>query len=1340
MKWEQRGNRISLALAVACALLAGCGGGGTTNVVSVSVFPARQTLIVNQQQQFNATVSGATDTTVTWSISSVPVPTSSTSTTPTPTPCDTNPTVCGTIDDKTKNLITYTAPAKVQNPAINVILTATSNADKKKTAQATILLDSGIRVSVTPAAATIGAGDPPFQFNATLTNDLTPNDVTWLVTQDSMITATSKSCSPACGSIDATGLYTAPTAVPTTPTLTVEAVSKLDTLQSGTATITLVTGGPSTFTGISPTTALQGALFQDIYLLATNLRSTTSVSFNGTPVGVSQLKVTTVTSTTTSGSTTTTTTSTSARLRLNAAQLSETCPATGCPIAVAGATGGPFNLQLVPVRPGLVASQPDSMTQTANAVASIALDGGFFGSPVQPGAPAVKVSFSGGGGGIRTFQFGGPQSPSNLRQLTVSLNPNDLGTPGLYSFSLQNLNGAQGTPASNFAVQPDPNTNGPTLAAPLSGPFTNPVAIALDSTIGTAIVANQGSANQGSVVRINMNGATPQVIDTVGLPITGTPAGVVVDEIRHIAAVVSSSVQTTTTSKIINPQVTLLDLQAGQQIAAIDLSTFYAGVTAPPPAGAPISVGLEPNSQLGIVAFSSSNVGAIFHYESPSPTPSTPACILNTQTSSPDCVVSVVTLSTGVSPQIAFHPALHWGFVTPGGTSAVMTIVDVTRPANSVPIATAQNTGLSRTSNVVTVKTTQAHNLNPATVIGVSAAGSVLVTGAADTSFNGAFAVSSVIDSQTFTYSQTGPNATSGGGQIFYSEPLATFNLGTPRGIAINPETQRAVLADPNANFSQISFLNLLDQTTSSLSLSNGTAPEIGATAVSYQPYSNIAVSVNPQLNQLSVLDPVRPQRLATISTGGTGSAAVVVDPATNLALVANTTSNNISVVSLGSIKGVHVSRWVPQPSVPASQILAAQTVFTSTASTGLPITIYGAGFSGTPNVRLDGVSIGSGTVVSGGRGINITVPASFLAAPRRYALDVGVSGVFSNVTDFAVVQSVNLSNTGCTAPQPQPFGAAIDDSRDLALVTDNACNSVYTIDLAPASSTFGQVTQTVAVGTAPTGVAVIPRLGLAVVANSNFDIANAKVLGLGSATVIDLTQNPPKAGQPISLGDNPTAVAMDQDTGRAYVVNTGSNTLTALDLNVSTPTASTTGVDQQPISIAIDPDRQVALVGAVQLSGSSAFGVLDIIDIATTSPSRTGTISTSASLPTGIVFDPAVNPAVFYAVSSLSNSFVVANPDNGGSGISVRVGLNPTSLAYNPQTGTLLTLNTISNTLSIVDAQTRTTRETLSLGTPPVSVGATNPQFAVAIHPRTNLAVIADELHGRVLLYPVPR
>jgi DNA-binding beta-propeller fold protein YncE len=113
---------------------------------------------------------------------------------------------------------------------------------------------------------------------------------------------------------------------------------------------------------------------------------------------------------------------------------------------------------------------------------------------------------------------------------------------------------------------------------------------------------------------------------------------------------------------------------------------------------------------------------------------------------------------------------------------------------------------------------------------------------------------------------------------------------------------------------------------------------------------------------------------------------------------------------------------------------------------------------------------------------------------------------------------------------------------------------------------------------------------------------------------------------------------------------------------------------------------------------------------------------------PSGIVFDPATT--LFYATSSQGNTITAFNPDNGLTQ-TIPVGINPTALAYNYLSSTILTVNALSNTVSIVDSQTFRTRATLGI--------SGSSQFAAAIHPLTNLAVIADQSNNRVLLLPLP-
>jgi DNA-binding beta-propeller fold protein YncE len=172
---------------------------------------------------------------------------------------------------------------------------------------------------------------------------------------------------------------------------------------------------------------------------------------------------------------------------------------------------------------------------------------------------------------------------------------------------------------------------------------------------------------------------------------------------------------------------------------------------------------------------------------------------------------------------------------------------------------------------------------------------------------------------------------------------------------------------------------------------------------------------------------------------------------------------------------------------------------------------------------------------------------------------------------------------------------------------------------------------------------------------------------------------------------------------------------------------------------VAIDPDRGtngrgLAVVTTLQLNGASTpFGALDAIDIGGTVPVKSSSASISGllSTPTGIVFDPAVSPALFYATSTQGNQITAFNPTTGGVS-SIKVGINPMAIAYNFQSSTILTVNALSNSISIVDSQTFRTKATLGIGG--------NSRFSTAIHTLTNLAVIADQANNRVLLFPVPK
>lgn len=98
----------------------------------------------------------------------------------------------------------------------------------------------------------------------------------------------------------------------------------------------------------------------------------------------------------------------------------------------------------------------------------------------------------------------------------------------------------------------------------------------------------------------------------------------------------------------------------------------------------------------------------------------------------------------------------------------------------------ADISSINRTSNIVTVTTSLNHTFK----VGQS----VVVAGVTTTSFNGTFTIASIPTADTFTYAQSGTNATSSGGTVTH--------LGTPvsnRGVIVTPE-RHAVLFGMNGN------------------------------------------------------------------------------------------------------------------------------------------------------------------------------------------------------------------------------------------------------------------------------------------------------------------------------------------------------------------------------------------------------------------------------------------------------------------------------------------------------------------------------------------------------------
>jgi DNA-binding beta-propeller fold protein YncE len=572
--------------------------------------------------------------------------------------------------------------------------------------------------------------------------------------------------------------------------------------------------------------------------------------------------------------------------------------------------------------------------------------------------------------------------------------------------------------------------------------------------------------------------------------------------------------------------------------------------------------------------------------------------------------------------------------------------------------------------------------------------------------------------------------------------PYAVANLllsQTVQGVAIDPETHNVFFSDPNTG--TLYTFTALDNTVKVVTLPSTGQPGSGAPynqqgfgAAAASSLEDVGIAVNKNSTAV-IVDLANGIVLQTVGGLGASTAvqAVAVDPASNQAVVVNHEDGTVTLLSLGTtINSLQITEASPA------------VVYGGPGTANTTLTILGGGFvSGTSEVLLDGTALPGGDVnVVSSRKIVATVPGSMLDSARVYAVQVqngtGGTAPVSNVTDLSVIQSIAVGSL--------PVGVAVDTDRDAAVVTNSGDGTVSLISLAPISSespqslgNVGIIGSPVLAGTTPEGVAVLARRGLAVVANN----------GSNNATVVDLTgvAVPQNIGICSTGCSGPAGAAVNQDSGIAAIANTNPtgpvSTGTVSFLNLSATPASAAGslsVDHNPVAVAVDPNLNYAAVTTASQASS-----VDLVNMATLG--TVGTINTALQNPSGIVFDP-VNQ-IFLTANSLLNDIILVDPTTFIE-TPVNVGIAPTSIDYSFQTSTLVTANSPSGTLSVLDyvcppgagaaaacvgPRVRTVLELGGTQTSPLVLGPN----AVAIDPKLNLAVLVDPDNNRVLLVPLP-
>ena len=261
---------------------------GSVTVVSsvtVSVSPSSASVPTGQRVTLMPTVANTSDTTVTWTVNGI-----SNGNTAAGQICQHASNPCHPPAAPSSASIDYLAPttAPAPNP---VTVAAISNADPSKSASAIISISSTsgtVAVTISPNYAFVapsGGAPSTQQFFASVTGS-TNSNISWTVQSG----VTGQGCSgAACGSINSTGLYTAPTTAPSPNAVSVIATSQADPTKFATAAVAITSG--ALINQILPSSVFSGAVegfplaVHGENFVAGSGSAASTILINGTPRG-----------------------------------------------------------------------------------------------------------------------------------------------------------------------------------------------------------------------------------------------------------------------------------------------------------------------------------------------------------------------------------------------------------------------------------------------------------------------------------------------------------------------------------------------------------------------------------------------------------------------------------------------------------------------------------------------------------------------------------------------------------------------------------------------------------------------------------------------------------------------------------------------------------------------------------------------------------------------------------------------------------------------------------------------------------------------------------------------
>jgi YVTN family beta-propeller protein len=320
--------------------------------------------------------------------------------------------------------------------------------------------------------------------------------------------------------------------------------------------------------------------------------------------------------------------------------------------------------------------------------------------------------------------------------------------------------------------------------------------------------------------------------------------------------------------------------------------------------------------------------------------------------------------------------------------------------------------------------------------------------------------------------------------------------------------------------------------------------------------------------------EPLEPSGTRRIEVG-LGPVVVAVDPKLDRAVVANSVSNDVSVVDLASGKSFTIDVGKGPGDValrPAPTPNDSNLALVPTSGDNLLWVL-----------DLDNQEVAYRLEVG-------QAPVGVALNPRTGRAVVTNSGSNTvSIVDLGEGKVVDEIDVG-----KNPRGVTIDTASNRAFVADRGSNDISVIDLST-----NQIIRTIAVETEPEAIAINPEAGPSGIAV----VTTRTAAGQGQLTVINL-QNFAITAQ-IDVQAEPLGVAIHPVTNVAVVRNYGSNTVSLVDVTAGRVT-STVPVGRAPFGTAVHPDLNLGLVVNSGPEGAER-GILELIQLAYPIPAIQG-------------------------------------------------------------------------------------------------------------------------------------